>query len=52
MLLAREFVRVAGLPAAARFIRPLTLASLPLLVLLLAIVAGTIRRAVMTTAAA
>ena len=39
VLLAREFVRAAGRPAAVRFIRPLTLVSLPLLVLLLAIVA-------------
>ncbi len=39
VLLAREFIRVCGRPAAARFIRPLTLTSLPLLVLLLAIVA-------------
>ena len=39
VLLAREFIRVSGRPAAVRFIRPLTLTSLPLLVLLLVIVA-------------
>ncbi len=38
VLLAREFIRVSA-PAAVRFIRPLTLASLPLLVALLLIVA-------------
>jgi hypothetical protein len=38
VLLAREFIRVS-VPAAIRFIRPLTLASWPLLVLLLAVVA-------------
>ena len=38
VLLAREFIRVSG-SAAVRYIRPLTLASLPLLVLLIAIVA-------------
>lgn len=39
VLLAREFIRVSGRAAAVRFIRPLTLTSLPLLVLLLVIVA-------------
>ncbi len=39
VLLAREFIRVSGRPAAGRFIRPLTLTSLPLLVLLLVVVA-------------
>ena len=39
VLLAREFVRAAVRPATVRFIRPLTLVSLPLLVLLLVIVA-------------
>jgi hypothetical protein len=38
VLLAREFIRVSG-RAAVRFIRLLTLASLPLLVLLLVVVA-------------
>jgi hypothetical protein len=38
VLAAREFIRVS-VPAAVRFIRPLTLASLPLLVALLVIVA-------------
>jgi hypothetical protein len=38
VLLAREFIRVS-VPAAVRFIRPLTLTSVPLLVLLIAVVA-------------
>ncbi len=38
VLLAREFIRVSG-SAAVRYIRPLTLASVPLLVLLIVIVA-------------